>query len=164
MSAASTEREPLPPLYDGWVTELLEGIIPRESRATCHDCAMCPSSVAQSGPREHYYDPAIKCCTYIPVLHNFLVGRVLSDDDPAAQAGRVTVEKRIAVGVAVTPLGLGTPPVFSLLYNNLSAEAFGRSRNLRCPHYIEDGGRCGVWRNRNSAASFTNKTNPPPFG
>jgi len=153
MVAGSTEREPLPPLYDGWVAQLLEGIIPRESRATCHDCAMCPSSGAQSGPRNHYYDPRIKCCTYIPVLHNFLVGRILSDDDPAAQAGRRTVEKRIAEGVAVTPFCLDIPPAFSVLYNNAGAKAFGRSRTLRCPHYIEDGGRCGVWRNRNSVCS-----------
>jgi hypothetical protein len=153
MLAESAEREPLPPLYDGWVAQLLEGIIPRESRATCHDCAMCPSAGARSEPRSHYYDPRIKCCTYVPVLHNFLVGRILSDDDPAAQAGRVTVEKRIAKGIAVTPLGLDKPPVFSVLYDNIGAEAFGRSQNLRCPHYLEDGGRCGVWRNRNSVCS-----------
>jgi hypothetical protein len=149
----NTEQEPLPPLYDGWVTELLQGNVPRESRATCNDCAMCSSPGARSGPRDHYYDPRTKCCTYIPVLHNFLVGRILSDKEPANRAGRVTVEKRIADGVAVTPLGLGAPPTFSVLYSNVSAEAFGRSQTLRCPHYLEDGGRCGVWRNRNSVCS-----------
>jgi hypothetical protein len=153
MVASSVEREPLPPLYDGWVTELLQGVIPRESRATCNDCAMCSSPGAQSGPRDHYYDPQIKCCTYIPVLHNFLAGRILSDEDPAARAGRKTVEKRIAEGVAITPLGLDVPPAFSVLYKNIKPEAFGRSHNLRCPHYLEDGGRCGVWRNRNSVCS-----------
>jgi len=153
MVAPSTEREPLPPLYDGWVTELLQGVVPRESRATCHDCAMCSSPEAQLGPRDRYYDPRIKCCTYIPVLHNFLVGRILSDDDPATRGGRATVEKRIAEAVAVTPLGLGAPPTFSLLYNNINPEAFGRSRALRCPHYLEDGGRCGIWHHRNSVCS-----------
>jgi hypothetical protein len=132
---------------------LLQGVIPRENRATCNNCAMCSSSGTQSGLRDHYYDPQIKCCTYIPVLHNFLVGRILSDDDPAACAGRMTVEKRIAQGVAITPLGLDVPPTFTVLYRNIKPEAFGRSHNLRCPHYLEDGGRCGIWRHRNSICS-----------
>jgi len=83
------------------------------------------------------------------VLHNFLIGRILLDDDRASAIGRSTVEKRIQEGVALTPLGLRHPPVFSLLYEN-SESAFGRSRALRCPHYIEEGGRCGIWRNRES--------------
>jgi hypothetical protein len=153
MVAVTAEREPLPPLYDGWVTELLQGTIPREQRATCNDCAMCSPTGARSRPRDHYYDPKIKCCTYIPVLHNFLVGRILSDEHPAARAGRTTVENRITGGVAITPLGLDAPPAFSVLYRNIKPEAFGRSQNLRCPHYLEDSGRCGVWRNRNSVCS-----------
>ena len=59
------------------------------------------------------------------------------------------MEKRIADAVGVTPLGLAAPPVHSLLYRS-STDAFGRSRTLRCPHYIEDGGFCGIWRNRNA--------------
>lgn len=93
MPALNAEREPLPPLYDGWMLELLEGVIPRESRATCNNCAMCSQPGAESGPRERYFDPTIKCCTYIPVLPNFLVGRILTDDDPAARPGRLAVEK-----------------------------------------------------------------------
>jgi hypothetical protein len=152
MIAPSSASEPLPPLFAAWVAELLKGPIPRESRATCDDCAMCAHGEEQRGPQTDYFDPVIKCCSYVPVLHNFLVGRILSDDDPAVEAGRSTVEKRIKEGVAVTPLGLGHPPVFSLLYEN-SKTAFGRSRNLRCPHYIEDGGRCGVWRHRESTCA-----------
>lgn len=141
-----------PPLYSRWLAELLPGPIPRETRATCNDCAMCAPDGHQDGAEKEYFDPAIKCCTYVPEIHNFLAGGVLSDDDPSAQPGRATVEKRIRTGVAVTPLGLKQPAVFSLLYDN-GASAFGRSRGLRCPHYIEDGGRCGVWRHRESTCS-----------
>ncbi len=150
MPALNAEREPLPPLYDGWMLELLEGAIPRESRATCNNCAMCSQPGAESGPRERYFDPTIKCCTYIPVLPNFLVGRILTDDDPAARPGRLAVEKRIKEGVAVTPLGLGPSTTYLLLYDNIDRNTIGRSRALRCPYYLEDGGRCGIWRNRNS--------------
>ncbi len=86
------------------------------------------------------------------MLPNFLVGRILLDADPAPQAGRATVAKRIADALGATPLGLMQSPVFSMLYQS-SSDAHGRSRTLRCPHYIEDGGRCGVWRNRNSVCA-----------
>jgi hypothetical protein len=155
--APETNSEPLPPLYEKWIAELVGGAIPRESRATCDNCAMCAAKQPESSAQTYYFDPVIKCCTWVPNLPNFLVGRILSeagpsDVDPAAQFGRATVEKRIAGGIGVSPLGLAPSPVFSLLYRN-SSESFGRSRSLSCPHYIEDGGRCGIWRNRNSTCS-----------
>jgi Fe-S-cluster containining protein len=152
MIGPSSTSEPLPPLFAAWVAELLKGPIPKESRATCDDCAMCAHGEEQDGPQTDYFDPDVKCCSYVPVLHNFLVGRILLDDDPATVAGRSTVEKRIKEAVAVTPLGLGQAPVFSLLYEN-SNLAFGRSRNLRCPHYLEETGRCGIWRHRESTCA-----------
>jgi hypothetical protein len=113
---------------------------------------MCAKGEEKPGSRSYYFDPAVKCCTYVPRLHNFLVGRILSDNDPLAGPGRATVENRLRQRVAVTPLGLGLPAVFTLLYDQ-SRGAFGRSRSLRCPHYIEEGGRCGIWRNRNSTCA-----------
>jgi hypothetical protein len=153
MDGPDGTSEVLPPLYSGWIAELLQAAIPRETRATCDDCAMWPRGGEQQGRRADYFDSVIKCCTYVPDLHNFLVGRILTDDDPNAATGRATVEKRIGEGVAVTPLGLAHPPLFSLLYENNTGNAFGRSRALKCPHYIEDGGRCGVWRHRESTCA-----------
>jgi len=148
-----TDGESLPPLYAKWVAELLGGAIPRESRATCDTCAMCAGIQPESASKRYFFDPAVKCCSYLPVLPNFLVGRILLDRDPATQVGRGTVEKRIADAVGVTPLGLAKSPVFSLLYQN-SSKAFGRSRTFRCPHYIDHGGgRCSIWHNRNSVCT-----------
>ncbi len=144
--------EPLPPLYARWVSELLGGVIPREAQATCDACPMKGQPGEEPLDRLTFFDPVIKCCTYVPELYNFLVGRILADTDPQAQAGRATVEKRIADGVGVTPLGLMQSPVFSLLYQN-SSDSFGRSRSLRCPHFLEDTGRCGVWRHRESTCA-----------
>jgi hypothetical protein len=152
--APETSSAPLPPLYEKWIAELLGGSVPRESRATCDDCAMCTGGKEhESGARTYSFDPLVKCCSWVPNLQNFLVGRILCDDDPGAQFGRATVEKRIAEGVGVSPLGLAPSPVYALLYKN-STESFGRSRSLRCPHYIEEnGGSCGIWRNRNSTCT-----------
>jgi hypothetical protein len=109
---------------------------------------------AGEAPVATYFAPETKCCTYSPALPNFLVGRILDDDDPALAAGRATVEQRIDARVGVSPLGLDPQPVPALLYRITSGRAFGRSRVLRCPHYLaEAGGACGIWRHRNGVCS-----------
>jgi len=111
---------------------------------------MCAPEGEKSSGEFFYFSPMIKCCTYQPKLPNYLVGRALEDQDFAFSAGRKTLEKRIDDGVGVTPLGLQSSAVFDVLYQN-GTEAFGRATALRCPHYLhEAGGRCGVWRHRNS--------------
>ncbi|NOT62653.1 MAG: hypothetical protein HOP19_20800, partial [Acidobacteria bacterium] len=83
----------LPPLYAAWVDELLGGAIPPETEATCDDCAMLAPEIAPRGSAE-YFNPATKCCAYVPMLPNFLVGRLLNDRDAAAAQGRATVVAR----------------------------------------------------------------------
>ena len=145
---------PLPPFYAGWTAELLTGPVPHESEATCSDCAMCSTGARPAGASEFFYNPRTKCCTYVPALANFLVGRILADDDPAAARGRASVESRLQAGIAVTPLGLGQPPTFTFLYDKTVPGSFGHSLALRCPHYLEEeGGKCGVWRHRASVCT-----------
>ncbi len=140
----------LPPLYARWMDDLLRSPIPHETRATCDDCAMCAPEGERDGNESMYFSPVTKCCTYQPELANFLVGRALDDRDFAFSAGRKTLEKRIDDGVGVIPLGLQQSAIFQVLYEN-GKEAFGLASSLRCPHYLEEGGgRCGMWRNRNS--------------
>lgn len=130
--------------------------MPEETDATCATCAMCPKddvAEAVAPALQNYFNSRTKCCTYLPLLYNFLVGRILNDSDPAAAKGRATVEQRLEARIAVTPLGLDRLPTFNLLYNN-SAAAFGKSLALRCPHYLEEeGGICGIWKNRNSVCT-----------
>lgn len=138
----------LPPLYARWMDAHLGGHIPEETRATCSNCAMAP-------PRDEpmaagQFDPTTKCCTYVPRLPNFLVGAVLADEDPDSAPGRATLEGRVIAGVGVTPLGLARPPAWDLVYRHgvvRSDTAFGRTRSLRCPHFLPDG-RCGIWKHR----------------
>lgn len=145
--------EALPPLYAKWAAALLGGPIPRETRATCGSCAMrAGHDGGGAQARATFFDPAVKCCTYLPTLYNFLVGRILSDQDPASRQGRETVAARIAQGIGVFPLGLMQTPTYALLYGK-STQSFGKSRSLKCPHYIEDGGLCGVWAHRESTCA-----------
>ena len=151
---ASDTTAVLPPLYAGWMDELFRASIPLETRATCDDCAMCaPEGETAADANTFYFSPRTKCCTYQPSLPNYLVGRVLEDQDFAFSAGRATVERRIDNGIGVTPLGLDHAATYLLLYEH-SPGGFGRAESMRCPHYLEEGGgRCGIWRHRNSVCA-----------
>lgn len=158
MDVAIPSSSPLPPRYAAWMYDLLGGNIPPESHATCADCAMCaPNSLlSQTGvdrqSEARFYDPGVKCCSYLPILWNFLVGDLLTDETSEAAAGRATVESRLAAGVAVTPLGLQRSPVYDTLYRHIGP-AFGQTRSMLCPHYLSETGSCGVWRHRESTCA-----------
>jgi hypothetical protein len=143
----------LPPLYAEWIAAMLPGPIPPEKQATCDHCAMLPQPEPDRGAAEGFFSPETKCCTYMPQLGNFLVGRILTDPDESARRGRETVEKRIEAGAGVTPLGLRRTRLYDLLYAQ-SPAAFGRAKAMLCPHYLaDDGGKCGVWKNRESTCA-----------
>jgi hypothetical protein len=147
----------LPPLYARWMSELLDGPLPDETEATCKNCAMLESpasdgaEAAVSPPASDggYFDPVSKCCSYLPVIPNFLVGAILND---AEGPGRTSVEARIDARVAVRPLGLDWTPTFAALYQRVGSKAFGRTRSLRCPHQL-DGGLCGIWLHRTAVCA-----------
>ena len=139
----------LPLLYADWMGELLPSPIPKERTATCADCAMCVGPSGELPSSTYFFDPSIKCCVYMPELANFVVGRVLADERPELAHGRATVRDRLARGNAATPLGLARPATYELAYRN-SALTIGRARSLRCPHYAEETGGCGLWDHRDS--------------
>jgi len=110
---------------------------------------MLPTDGDEGAEQGVFFNPQTKCCTYVPTIPNFLVGQMLEDQDVERASGRITVENRIRSGVAVTPLGLGQPTDFQILYTSSSDTLFGQSRTMLCPHYLEaEGGRCGVWKHR----------------
>ena len=137
----------LPYLYGKWIGQLLEDSIPHEQVATCDACAMCFHEDNEQERLTFYFNPAVKCCTYIPEIPNFLLGAILASEDGDMAFGRSTVTQRITAGVGVTPLGLSPSPRYTLLYRN-SPTAFGRSKTLGCPHYIKETGRCSIWQYR----------------
>lgn len=155
MGTSAVATSSLPPLYTPWIEEVLGGSVPEERHATCSACAMCkPTNRVAITASLTEFEPATKCCTYVPTLPNFLVGMVLEDKDPTALEGRASIEQRIARGIGVTPLGLQPGAQYVLVYKHASGELFGRTSGLRCPHYLpEAGGQCGIWRHRNAVCT-----------
>jgi hypothetical protein len=140
----------LPPLYARWATELLGSTIPAETEATCRDCAMLDGARGTGRPAAApFFNPDVKCCTHLPVLPSFLVGRMLADDSPEFARGRTTLEARLQACTAVSPLGIGPTAAGELLSVTRGTSLFGSARSLRCPHYVDEGGgQCGIWRHR----------------
>lgn len=142
---------PLPARYARWMDALLGAPIPSEPHATCSDCAM----VSDEGGAESF-DPTTRCCTYQPTLANFLVGALLLDrpSTRAARFGQKTLRARIRDGADVTPLGVAQSERFRILYEAATpGDAFGQARSMRCPHYFEDEGLCGLWEHRESTCA-----------
>lgn len=142
---ASVGTSALPPLHNAWL-RTLTGIEnpPSEPKATCGDCIMC-AGVERSGSHVTF-SPDVKCCSYVPHLANFLVGRSLLGP------GRETIVARIARGAGVTPLGLG------LSYADIGRivgeqSAFGRSPVVVCPHFVDATQGCAIWQTRNAVCS-----------
>src|SRR5262249_26538875 len=101
-----TSRRKLPVLIDDpgglplfsarWVPAILGAPLPAEQTATCGDCVMMPpegEAYRHDGP---YFNPATKCCTYVPRLASFLAGAILLDGDAAMADGKRRLEARIA--------------------------------------------------------------------
>jgi len=140
MGVEGGHADVLPPLYARWASEFLGGAIAAESAATCNDCAMLSSERGTARPAAApFFNPDTKCCTYLPVLPNFLVGRMLADDSPEFARGRVTLETRLTAGVAVSSLGIGRDAAYDLLYVTRGKSLFGQARSMRCPHYLDEG-------------------------
>ncbi len=135
----------LPPLHNAWLAALT-GVedAPTERRSTCADCVMC-GGVERSGTRLRF-SPNVKCCTYVPHLANFLVGRSL------AGPGRPSILTRIARRAGVTPLALGLS--HAGIRRVVAAQAhFGRAPVVVCPHFVEETRGCAIWQTRNAVCS-----------
>jgi hypothetical protein len=142
----------LPALHAAWVADLVGELPAPEPLATCESCAMCASPAAEPAAPAFHFDPHVKCCGFLPELPNFVVGRILDDPDPALARGRESVARRIAAADGVDPLGLRRSARWAQR-RDACAQPFGRNLELRCPHFVEQGARCGIWPHREAVCA-----------
>jgi hypothetical protein len=146
----------LPPLFQTWLEHALGTTITSEPRSTCDSCAMVATPGHETPTVPFRADT--KCCTYQPSLANFQVGGVLhgAEQDRSLAWANDMLEMRIAKRIGVTPMAIAADPFVSLIYERIvepSNPAFGRVKDVRCPYYVTQGGKCGVWRHRNAVCS-----------
>jgi hypothetical protein len=100
--------------------------------------------------RDTHFNPNVKCCSYHPPLPNFLIGAIIADDDASLNEVKQDFLERVLKFV-ITPLGI-IPPYMITLYDLF--KPFGQYEQLLCPFYLNhSGGRCGIWKYRNSVCS-----------
>lgn len=133
----------LPPVYRGLLPGFFQREIPRETAATCSDCAMWgePEEGSSFGV---VFSRESKCCTHYPNLPNYLVGGLLGDTGPEWETGRSRVLDVIHRGVGVSPRGIRRPRKMDLLIRNSQGDFFGRSTSLICPFFEREKGICTV--------------------
>lgn len=143
--------ESLPNTYRRWVHEMGLPSIPPEPLATCGSCAMVPlkrASALHTGST--FFNERTKCCTFLPSIPNYLVGDALVRANTKGEASAPLLA-RIQDDATATPLGVRMSTRYRLLYD--AASAFGQSEELLCPHYLAEGGLCGIWESRNSVCA-----------
>jgi len=138
----------LPALYTRWLDWFIAEPPVGNKAADCANCSMCSQRIEGSDPRLAPFASQTKCCTYLPVLHNFRVGRILRMGDGP---GPESVRARIRAQVSVTPLAIDWPHAFEQRWNDAPEGAFGRDLSLACPHKVGD--LCGIWSERGSTCS-----------
>lgn len=149
---AETLRSLLPDAVRALAPDSFDQPIVPEPRATCGDCAMCSKSDETEGPLSEFFRPDTKCCTYHPILPNYLVGALLANTDPMFDEGRRRIRAKIERRIGVSPGWIRMPRKYEVLLE-ASRAAFGRSTTLRCPYYEVASGNCTIWRFRESVCS-----------
>ncbi|HEY8078297.1 MAG TPA: hypothetical protein VIF62_29415, partial [Labilithrix sp.] len=120
---------------------------------TCDNCAMCDKGQEAHVPME-YFKPDLKCCTYDPLLPNYLVGAIFKDPDPSLDEGRKRLRERIATRMGVTPHRVSPPRKKTLhAISAQGANFFGRSYAIVCPYLEREKGLCTIWRHREAVCS-----------
>lgn len=149
--------EPMPTLYQRWAEALLPGGIPRESHATCHECAMCTEYTSGNNHGMGFFNPKTKCCTYFPDIPNYLVGRAVANHNAGAALLRSTIEDDGDTRGTATLRAVQPNRKYVTVYTHHHAEVFGRDAELACPfavdHEAVGGPFCGIWMHRNSVCS-----------
>ncbi len=153
MQQTDSKSTGFPALYASWLDEWLDGSLPVEEKATCSNCAMLPPAGGSVLAANHFFNPKAKCCTYMPALPNFLLGRILADKQDDMMRGRESILARLQHIEIATPLWLDKSLTDEFKYNDRHPY-FGQLGDMVCPHYIDEGGGlCSIWKHRNAVCS-----------
>ena len=127
-------------VYEGIMNaSFLEIDPPREEFANCLDCHLC---VNEKSPRAQ-----TKCCDYHPVLPNYMIGAILSDERTSLKLGKSRIEEKITQKIGVTPYGIMASQSHYKLFQKTRKHKEWPIKmdidGLLCP--FNDNGLCTIW-------------------
>lgn len=113
-----------------------------ESKATCGACIQVPR-----------YESHLKCCTFHPFLPNYLVGKILLDEQKTPSFITHVLQHKISNRVYALPIGITAPISYQVEFNRYKDKKFGKNPDWLCPYYDLNQQNCGIWRNRGSVCT-----------
>lgn len=141
-----------PELYASFLPSFFWRELPRESFATCTNCAMaCHDDSKKKNLTMQPFREDAKCCTYHPKLPGYLVGAILCDE--SLKEGRNRIKEKIKNKTGVSPRGIYPSAKYSLLYSNSAGVGFGQSSYFICPYFDKEKGNCTIWKYREAVCS-----------
>lgn len=146
-------RAVFPEIYRTLLPGFFDHEAPREEKATCESCAMCAPPGTPPAEEVVYFRPDAKCCTYQPVLPNYLVGAILADEREDMAEGKRRIRERIAARTGVSPQWVAPSRKMDVLMRATRRTAFGRSLLLLCPYFDRAQLNCTIWRHRESVCT-----------
>lgn len=125
----------------------LEGVqFPAEVVSTCASCAMAPKPTSDPALGEVFTAEA-RCCTYMPTLANFLVGRVLRAGDLGS---RRMLDRLAGDRSGLSAWSVSPPEELSKRYAERAPSEFGRMEDFVCPYWAPGELSCTIHANRNA--------------
>lgn len=146
-------RALFPEVYGGLLPAFFDHEAPREEKATCANCAMCPPSEGAATDGVTYFRPDAKCCTYHPILPNYLAGAILADEREDMAEGKRRIREKIGARTGTSPQWVAPSRKIGVLFRATRQSAFGRSLVLLCPYFEREQRTCTIWRHRESVCS-----------
>ena len=116
--------------------------LPVESRATCQTCVLM--SQKPSEDRAPFMKQELRCCTFQPLLPNYLIGRGLQ----AGGSGAELLRAAIGGDFDRRPTSLGPTEAWLKQYRELGHGGFGRTPEMKCAFYVGGEHSCGIWQTR----------------
>ena len=148
-------KDSVPSFYHSFLPEVFQREIPPEPFTDCLNCPMTARTREDlSHDMSKPFAPDTKCCTFNPRLPNYIVGAILSDNDPAMEEGKQRIIERIRLKEGIFPNGVFPTSKYNRLYLEKSSTEFGRNRQLLCPYFIEDRLNCTVWKYREAICAL----------
>lgn len=148
-------RDQLPELYQKLFPKKLLDWDPKETKATCDNCAMTrENQLSRQGKRspEISYQANLKCCTFHPFQPNYLVGGLLATGQILPGAMR-SLDLKIKNRIYALPIGVLPPVPHQVEFNHRKKTEFGNREDWLCPYYEKAENLCGIWKFRGAVCS-----------
>ncbi len=135
-------RHQLPQIYENLLPRDILDFAPEETKANCDNCSM---SRPQNRAKVHYRAD-LKCCTFHPLVPNYMVGSILLDSE-AVRAQEILKDK-ITRREYSLPIGMVAPVRYQVEFNNRKENDFGQREDWLCPYFNRENQNCNIWKHR----------------